>query len=118
MVLRKRMRSFDLLLQLAFLLSPVSCLPAFLSPECRGLSLSLGGCVDPSDVDAIILLLTTAEAFAAEPFHEEGQATPARILEMYVVRVGDIRLVEAVGFNALLAVVDSEQIQKGGKTLL
>lgn len=110
-----RVRPFDLLLQLAFLSSPVGCLLAFLFPEGRGLPLSLGGSVDPSDVDAVILLLKTAEAFAAEPFHQGGQAAPSRILEVYMVRVGNVGLIEAVGFDAFRAVIESEQIQEGGQ---
>lgn len=69
-MLRMRMRPLDLLLHLALLSSPVGRFLAFLVPDGRGPSLSFGGCVDPSYVDAVILLLDKAEAFTAEPFGE------------------------------------------------
>lgn len=117
-MLRMCMRPIDLLLQLAVLSSPVGRLLAFLFPNGRGSSLSFRGCVDPSYVDAVILLLETAETFAAKPFGETSQAAPACILEVYMVRVGDICLVEPVHLNALLAVIEAEQIQEGGQKLL
>lgn len=112
-MLRMRMRPPDLLSQLPLLSSPVGRLLSFLFPEGRSPSVSCGGFVDPSYVDAIVLLLETAETFVAEPLGETSQAAPARILEVYVVRVGNVCLVETVGLHALLAVIKAEQIQEG-----
>lgn len=116
-MLRMRMRPLDLLSQLPLLSFPVGRLLALLFPEGRGPSLSFRGCVDPGDVDAVILLLNTAETFAAKPFGKTSQAAPARILEVYMVRVGNVRLVEPVGLHALLAVIEVEQIQEGRQKL-
>lgn len=117
-MLRMRMRPLDLLSQLPLLSSPVGRVLALLFPEGRGPSLSFGGFVDPSYVDAIVLLLETAETFAAKPLGKTSQAAPARILEVYMVRVGNVRLVEPVGLHALLAVIEAEQVQEGRQKLL
>lgn len=113
-MLRMRLRSLNLFLHLALLSSLVGRLLAFLFPECRGPSLSFRGRIDPSYVDSIVLLLETAETLAAKPSGEASQAAPARILEVYMVRVGNVCLVEPVGLHTLLAVLEAEQIQEGG----
>lgn len=118
MVLCVRMRPFDLLLQLPLLSSLVRRLLAFLLGEGGGPSLSFGGCVDPGYIDAVILLLETAETFAAKPLGKNGQVYPTRIFEVCMVRVGNVCLVELVGLHALLAVCEVEQIQEVGQTLL
>lgn len=117
-MLRMHMRHLDLLVQLPLLSLPVGRLLALLFPEGRSPSISFGGLVDPSYVDAIVLLLETAETFAAKPLGETSQADPARILEVYMVRVGNVCLVEPVGLHALLAVIEAEQIQEGRQKLL
>lgn len=112
------MRPFDLLLQLPLFSTPVGHLLAFSLAEGRCPSLSFGGFVDPSYVDAVIFLLDPTVPFAAKPPYETSQGAPACILEVNVVCICNVGLVERVGSDALVGVVKMEQVQEGRQAVL
>lgn len=96
------LRPCDLCLDQVFLPHLIGCLSLVSLPRVRRSAKGFRRTVDPGDEQAIVLLLYTAEPFAAEKLDEVGERMSTRCVKMSVMLVGDVGLVKAVRMHALL----------------